>query len=50
MVLQNRIDTLMDEIKKIDPQAEMPVLSETDIESWGQVSDRLDEALETWDT
>ncbi len=49
MVIQNRIDVLWEEIKKIDPQAEMPVLSETDIESWGQLSDRLDEALNTWD-
>jgi hypothetical protein len=47
--VRHRMDMIWDRIVQIDDNAVIPILSETDIESWGKVLDRYEDALETWD-
>jgi hypothetical protein len=47
-LLMGKIDTLMDRIVDLDPNARLAVTDETDIENWGKAWDRMLDALETW--
>jgi hypothetical protein len=47
--IKDRMDMIWDRIVQIDDNAVMPILSESDVESWGQVAERYVDALETWD-
>ena len=48
--IKDRMTMLWDRIVLIDDNAVMPIMSQTDIERWGNVTELYADAIETWNT
>lgn len=48
--VRDKIDFIKEQIESLDSDAAMQFLSESDIESYGQLIERRSDAIETWDT